>query len=30
VVEIPGGLQDSFHQKMSEITGGNVDSKVIK
>ncbi|PKL67915.1 MAG: ribosome assembly factor SBDS [Methanobacteriales archaeon HGW-Methanobacteriales-1] len=30
VVEIPGGLQDSFHQKMSELTGGNVDTKVIK
>jgi ribosome maturation protein SDO1 len=30
VVEIPGGLQDSFHQKMNEITGGNVDTTVIK
>lgn len=30
VVEIPGGLQDNFHQKMSEITGGDVDTKAIK
>ncbi|MCK9152064.1 ribosome assembly factor SBDS [Methanobacterium alcaliphilum] len=30
VVEIPGGLQDSFYQKMSELTGGNVETKVIK
>lgn len=30
VVEIPGGLQDSFFQKMSQITGGNVEAKAIK
>lgn len=30
VVEIPGGLQDNFYQKMSELTGGNVETKVVK
>lgn len=30
IVEIPGGLQDSFYQKMSQISGGNAEAKVIK
>ncbi|BDH79656.1 MAG TPA: ribosome assembly factor SBDS [Methanothermobacter sp.] len=30
IVEIPGGLQDSFYQKMSEMTGGQVETKLLK
>ncbi|MDP3066423.1 MAG: ribosome assembly factor SBDS [Methanobacteriaceae archaeon] len=30
VVEIPGGLQESFYQKLSEITHGQVETKIIK
>lgn len=30
VVEIPGGLQDSFYQKINELTGGNVETRIIK
>lgn len=30
VVEIPGGLQESFHRKLSELTGGHVESKLMK
>ncbi len=30
VVEIPGGLQDNFYQKMSQLTGGEVEARVIK
>ncbi len=29
VVEVPGGLQESFHRKLSELTGGNVETKLI-
>ncbi|MDI6723258.1 MAG: ribosome assembly factor SBDS [Methanobacterium sp.] len=30
VVEVPGGLQESFHRKLSELTGGQVETKLIK
>ncbi|MEN6328961.1 MAG: ribosome assembly factor SBDS [Methanobacteriaceae archaeon] len=30
VVEIPGGLQESFYQKLSEITHGQVETKLMK
>ncbi|GAB6054763.1 ribosome assembly factor SBDS [Methanobacterium movens] len=30
VVEIPGGLQDKFYQKMSQLTGGELEARVIK
>ncbi len=30
VVEIPGGLQDKFYQKMSQVTGGELEARVIK
>ncbi len=30
VVEIPGGLQESFHMKLSELTGGEVEVRAIK
>lgn len=30
VIEIPGGLQDSFYTKMSELTHGQVETKLIK
>lgn len=30
VVEIPGGLQDSFYTKLSELTKGQVETKLIK
>lgn len=30
VVEVPGGLQESFDRKLSELTGGQVETKVIK
>ncbi|MBU4536277.1 MAG: ribosome assembly factor SBDS [Euryarchaeota archaeon] len=30
VVEIPGGLQDNFYQKMSQLTGGELEARVIK
>jgi ribosome maturation protein SDO1 len=30
VVEVPGGLQESFHRKLSELTGGQVETKRIK
>jgi ribosome maturation protein SDO1 len=30
IVEIPGGMQDNFYQKLSEITHGQVETKLIK
>jgi len=30
VVEIPGGMQESFYQKLSEITHGQVETKLLK
>ncbi len=30
VVEVPGGLQESFDRKLSELTGGQVETKVLK
>lgn len=30
LVEIPGGLQDSFYTKLSELTKGQVETKLIK
>ena len=30
VVEVPGGLQESFDRRLSELTGGQVETKVIK
>jgi ribosome maturation protein SDO1 len=30
VVEIPGGMQESFYQKLSELTHGNVETKLLK
>ena len=30
LVEISGGLQDEFYQKMNELSGGNADIKLIK
>jgi ribosome maturation protein SDO1 len=30
VVEIPGGLQESFYQKLSEITHGQVETRLMK
>ncbi|KAF5089060.1 ribosome assembly factor SBDS [Methanobacterium aggregans] len=30
VIEIPGGLQDSFYTKLSELTRGQVETKLIK
>ncbi|OPX59657.1 MAG: hypothetical protein A4E25_01144 [Methanobacterium sp. PtaB.Bin024] len=30
VVEIPGGMQDNFYQKLSEITHGQVETKLLK
>ncbi|EKF85543.1 ribosome assembly factor SBDS [Methanobacterium formicicum] len=30
VVEIPGGMQEGFYQKLSEITHGQVESKLLK
>ncbi|MCC7558711.1 MAG: ribosome assembly factor SBDS [Methanobacteriaceae archaeon] len=30
VVEIPGGLQEGFHRKLSELTGGMVETKLLK
>jgi ribosome maturation protein SDO1 len=30
VVEIPGGLQESFHMKLSELTGGEAEVRAIK
>jgi ribosome maturation protein SDO1 len=30
VVEIPGGLQESFYQKLNEITHGQVETKLMK
>ena len=30
VVEIPGGLQDEFFDKLNNLTHGEVESKVIK
>ena len=29
VVEIPGGMQDNFYQKLSEITHGQVETKLL-
>jgi ribosome maturation protein SDO1 len=29
VVEVPGGLQESFDRKLSELTGGQVETKVM-
>lgn len=29
VVEIPGGMQESFYQKLSEITHGQVETKIL-
>lgn len=29
VVEVPGGLQESFDRKLNELTGGQVETKVI-
>ncbi|MGC9517776.1 MAG: ribosome assembly factor SBDS [Methanomicrobiales archaeon] len=30
VVELPGGLQEGFHRKLSELTGGMVETKLLK
>ena len=30
VVEVPGGLQESLDRKLSELTGGQVETRVIK
>jgi ribosome maturation protein SDO1 len=30
IVEIPGGMQDNFYQKLSELTHGQVETKLIK
>ena len=30
VVEIPGGMQDIFYQKLNELTHGQVETKLIK
>lgn len=30
IVEISGGLQDEFYQKMNELSGGNADTKLLK
>jgi ribosome maturation protein SDO1 len=30
VVEIPGGMQDNFYEKLSELTRGEVETKLIK
>lgn len=30
VVEIPGGMQDSFYEKLSELTRGEVETKLVK
>ncbi|MBM4240806.1 MAG: ribosome assembly factor SBDS [Euryarchaeota archaeon] len=30
IFEVPGGLQESFHQKISELTGGQVEIRKIK
>ncbi|MDO5850868.1 MAG: ribosome assembly factor SBDS [Methanobacteriaceae archaeon] len=30
IVEIPGGLQDNFYTKLSELTHGDVETKLIK
>jgi len=30
VVEVPGGLQESFDRKLSELTGGQVETRIIK
>lgn len=30
VVEVPGGLQESFDRKLSELTGGQVETKIMK
>jgi ribosome maturation protein SDO1 len=30
VVEIPGGMQDNFYQKLSELTHGQVETKLLK
>ncbi len=30
VVEIPGGMQDNFYHKLSEITHGQVETKLLK
>ena len=29
VVEIPGGMQDNFYQKLSEMTHGEVETKLL-
>jgi ribosome maturation protein SDO1 len=29
VVEVPGGLQESFDRKLSELTGGQVETKIM-
>jgi ribosome maturation protein SDO1 len=29
VVEVPGGLQESFDRKLNELTGGQVETKVL-
>lgn len=29
VVEVPGGLQESFDRKLNEVTGGQVETKVL-
>ncbi|MCC7550039.1 MAG: ribosome assembly factor SBDS [Methanobacterium sp.] len=30
IVEIPGGMQENFYQKLSEITHGQVETKLLK
>jgi ribosome maturation protein SDO1 len=30
VVEVPGGLQESFHRKLSALTSGRVENKLMK
>jgi ribosome maturation protein SDO1 len=30
VVEIPGGMQESFYQKLNELTHGKVEIKLLK
>jgi ribosome maturation protein SDO1 len=29
VVEVPGGMQESFDRKLNELTGGQVETKVL-
>jgi ribosome maturation protein SDO1 len=29
VVEIPGGMQENFYQKLNELTRGQVETKLL-